>query len=276
MLYEGKEVSRLLGVSESQIRYWDATGLIPGAEKKGASVFFDSRALIALRAARELRERGVSLCRIKKSLEALASTCPDVESLMKATISLQGSRVVITCDGPDFTPGGRFVVDLSGDPVPSPPLASDDREALFFRAIELEEQGRLDVALRLYLEVLALDPCNADALVNVGNIEYVLECPEKAEHCYREALLADPDHIEANYNLAAILSEQGDLVNAVIFYRKALHEDEDFANAHFNIARAFEELGLRNKALDHWGRYLQLDPDGRWADFVRNLLEGRE
>ena len=43
-LYDQREVSRLTGISESQIRYWDRQGLIPHLEKARAGSGSTSRA----------------------------------------------------------------------------------------------------------------------------------------------------------------------------------------------------------------------------------------
>ncbi|HSQ62362.1 MAG TPA: tetratricopeptide repeat protein [Polyangiaceae bacterium] len=48
--------------------------------------------------------------------------------------------------------------------------------------------------------------------------------------------------------------------------------DARFADAHFNLAMAYEQLGERGKARGHWKRYLDLEPQGTWADIARKHL----
>ena len=48
-LYDQREVSRLTGISESQIRYWDRQGLITHREKDRGRLWFDFQSLVAFR-----------------------------------------------------------------------------------------------------------------------------------------------------------------------------------------------------------------------------------
>ena len=60
---------------------------------------------------------------------------------------------------------------------------------------------------------------------------------------------------------------------AIKLYDKALETDPKFADAHFNLAMAHEALGDRTRAKRHWKRYLELDPEGTWADVAREHLK---
>ena len=60
-LYDQREVSKLTGISESQIRYWDRQGLITHLEKDRGRLWFDFQSLVAFRTVRDLRRQGVSL-----------------------------------------------------------------------------------------------------------------------------------------------------------------------------------------------------------------------
>ena len=43
----------------------------------------------------------------------------------------------------------------------------------------------------------------------------------------------------------------------------------DYADAHFNLASALERRGDGAVARLHWTRYVELDPDSRWAEIAR-------
>ena len=49
--------------------------------------------------------------------------------------------------------------------------------------------------------------------------------------------------------------------------------EPEFEEAHFNLAMVLEALGNDRRARDHWRRYLELDPESKWADFVKRRLE---
>lgn len=274
-LYDHREVSRLLGISTSQVRYWATTGLIPPVERRGRALLFDFAGLVSFRSVKGLLDRGVSVRQIRGALRKLGTG-----SMRGVRVRAREGEVVVGSDGRWFTPEGQFLMDFSkkeGEaPVAEPArvrVRKDSTEALFFRGLELYACGDLDGARRLYLHLLELEPLHTDALVNLGNIEFALGSPERAEYIMRRALRLDPDHVEGNYNLANLLERQGDQVNAVLFYTKAVHEDPDFASAHFDLAEVLEELGCRDEARDHWAEYLRLEPEGEHAEYARARLE---
>ncbi|MEJ2697402.1 MAG: tetratricopeptide repeat protein [Candidatus Sulfobium sp.] len=273
-LYDQKEVARLTGISENQIRYWDRIGLIPHTEKKGRVLFFDFRALASFRTVREMLNKGIPLRRIRKSVEKLKKLMPGAgNSLREISVSIHGDQLVIVRNNRRFTPEGQLFIDFSMDAASPVPLPVDAAERLFFGALEAEQQGDWKEAEKGYRAVLSHKPGHADAMVNMGNIRHRLGLRQEAETLYRKALWIDPDHIEANYNLANLLEENGDARNAVLFYKKALHEDPEFADAHFNVALLLDRLGETEEAKVHWLRYLELDPDGQWAESIRSLLD---
>ena len=55
-------------------------------------------------------------------------------------------------------------------------------------------------------------------------------------------------------------------------YRMALRILPEFAEARFNLARCYEQLSRMTAAARQWSIYLNLDPDGEWADVARQSL----
>lgn len=272
-LFGRKEVARLLGMSEGEVRYWERTGLIKPAGRRKGEPLFDFKALVAFKAVRDLKREGLSVRRIRRYAERLKEMVPQAEQpLAEVRISVVGRQVVFQHAGRKVDPQGQLLLDFSQGRSQTIPLPSTT-EDLFFRALEAEERGRWEEAQTLYQEVLKRDPEHGDALVNLGNMKLRLGYPEEAEALYRKALAVNPDHVEANYNLANLLEERGDLENAALFYRKALHEAPDFADAHFNLARLLERQGKTEEAKRHWRRYLELDPFSEWAEWARRRLE---
>jgi tetratricopeptide (TPR) repeat protein len=272
-LYTQEEVSRLIGVSESQIRYWDQTGLIPRTEKQRGRLLFDFKALVAFRTVRELLNRGVSTRKIRKCVERLKERMPEIRHpLTEVRMAIYGGEVVFGKDSLTFTPEGQILIDFS-PPKESPiPLPIKSEEDLFFQALECEQIQDWKEAEKRYEWVLQKNPGHADALVNLGNVRHRAGLPKEAEIHYRRALLSDPDHVEANYNLANLFEERGDLENAILFYHKSISGDPEFADAHFNLAMVLERRGDREEAKKHWRIYLDLDPTSQWAEYAHKRL----
>lgn len=273
-LYEPREISRLLGISESQVRYWDRQGLIPHLEKNRGTLWFDFQALVAFRTVRELRRQGVSLNKIRKCVEKLRQMMPGLKQpLAEVRISIHRDQIVLGRNRLKFTPEGQRCLDFDrweNEPIS---LSAETYEDLFFQALEDEEAGRLSEARQKYETILAAIPEHVDAMVNLGNILYLTGSEAAAAARYLQALGCNPGHVEGNYNLANLLEGRGELASAAVFYQKAIHCDPEFADAHFNLAMVLEGIGDLSGARVHWKCYLDLNPTSQWADYVKRRLE---
>jgi tetratricopeptide (TPR) repeat protein len=273
-LYDQREVSRLTGISESQIRYWDRQGLITHREKERGRLWFDFQSLVAFRTVRNLRRQGVSLHRIRHCVAKLRQIMPGLKQpLSEVRISLVAGQLILGKNRRRFTPEGQLCIDFTGEKSAPVTPASEASEELFFQALEDEDAGRMSEAREKYEKVLAAVPDHVDALVNLGTILFLTGHPRNAASRYLQALAINPDHTEANYNLANLMEGQGELDAAVLFYKKVVQVNPEFANAHFNLALILEALGKGRRARDHWRRYLELDPATKWAEFIRRRLE---
>ena len=273
-LYDQREVARLTGISESQIRSWARQGLITHREKERGRLWFDFQSLVAFRTVRDLRRQGVSLHRIRNCVAKLRQIMPGInQPLSEVRISLVKGRLILGKNRRRFTPEGQLLIDFaSGESAPVP-LATQAHEELFFQALDDEEAGRLSEAREKYEQILAAAPDHVDALVNLGTILYLSGHETAAASRYLQALGINPDNVEANYNLANLLEGQGEMDAAVLFYKKAIQVEPEFADAHFNLAMVLEAVGHVQSARDHWRRYLELDPESKWGDFIRRRLE---
>jgi Flp pilus assembly protein TadD len=86
------------------------------------------------------------------------------------------------------------------------PLTANEHNDL---GVAYESAGRLDLAKREYHKSLRLDPHQARARVNLGNIEAANGKWGDAERCYRRALRDSTTDYDAMNNLAIALLRQG-------------------------------------------------------------------
>jgi tetratricopeptide (TPR) repeat protein len=273
-LYDQREVSRLTGISESQIRSWDRQGLITHRERERGRLWFDFQSLVAFRTVRDLRRQGVSLHRIRRCVAKLRQILPGLKQpLSEVRICLDHGQLILGKNRRRFTPEGQLFIDFTEVRRAPVTPATEGHEELFFQALEDEDAGRLSQAREKYEKILATVPDHADTLVNLGTILYLSGDETTAASRYLQALAVNPDHVEANYNLANLLEGQGELDAAILFYKKALQAEPEFADAHFNLAMALEVLGNIWRARDHWRRYLELEPGSKWAEFIKRRLE---
>ena len=273
-LYDQREVSKLTGISESQIRYWDRQGLISHLEKDRGRLWFDFQSLVAFRTVRDLRRQGVSLRKIRSCVAKLRQIMPGLKQpLSEVRISLVQDQLVLGKNRRRFTPEGQLFMDFAGEEIAKVTQAIEASDELFFQALEDEDAGRLSDAREKYEKILATTPDHVDALVNLGTILFLSDAETAAASRYLQALAINPDHVEGNYNLANLLEGQGELDAAVLFYKKAIQAEPEFADAHFNLAMVLEVLGDSEGAKRHWRQYLDLDPGSQWTEYIKRRLE---
>jgi tetratricopeptide (TPR) repeat protein len=273
-LYSRKEISRLCGISEAQVRYWQKMGLILPASTETGEVRFDFRGLAAFRTVKKLRDQGIPLHAVKQCLRKLTALLPQIEQpLCQVRLECRGRQVVILRDKIPRTAEGQLVLDFSDAPVSSQPLPVNNSDRLFFQALELQEDGEWARAALKYENLIQIYGEMADTLVNLGTCYFYQLNHARAEECFRQALQQEPDHVEANYNLANLLSARGELETAVGFYSNALATDPEFTAAHFNLARVLDKLGRKKAAKACWQSYLELEPNSIFAAEIRRRLQ---
>ena len=99
MYFDSKTAMRLTGVTRTQLAYWDKGGIVrPSmpAAGRGSRRLYNFRDLVQLRVANRLKERGLSLQRLRKSLVYLRRQFPDVEApLAEMTFLTDGETVFV-------------------------------------------------------------------------------------------------------------------------------------------------------------------------------------
>ncbi|HUO83684.1 MAG TPA: tetratricopeptide repeat protein, partial [Thermoanaerobaculia bacterium] len=92
---------------------------------------------------------------------------------------------------------------------------------------------------------------------------------EKAAH-YRAKAPADPAAI---FNQAVPHLNAGRDDKAEPLLEQALAADETFARAHYELGSLYARTGRNTETKKHLARYLELDPNGEFADVAKGLLE---
>ena len=177
------------------------------------------------------------------------------------------------------------------------PLVASDASSLpnLKSAIELHQLGQLGQAEAMYLQLLEIEPKNADALHLLGviasengnhqvavdlisqAIEIIpnvasyysnrgislqdLKQLEAALASYDKAIEAKPDFAEAYYNRGTTLKELKQLDAAVSSYDKAIEIKPDYTEAYYNRGNALQELKQLDAAVSSYDKAIELKPD---------------
>jgi DNA-binding transcriptional MerR regulator len=270
--FSTREVARLLGVSETQVRSQARAGFLTPERGPRNGYRFSFQDLVLLRTARELAHARVPPRRIRTALCDLARQLPRGRSLSEIRIIPDGDTLLVY-DGDSAwdSESGQLQIDFtvpevrpSIGPVPRPlaltscrsPDVADAWE-LFELGLELEGTDSAG-AYQAYSAALAQDPALAEAHVNLGRLLQLAGRTQEAIEHYLTSIRSGTSDPTANFNLGTAFEELGRWREAVAAYRQAIDTDERFADAHFNLARLCDQLGRRTEAIRHLRVYRRL------------------
>lgn len=275
--YDRAGVLRILRITNRQLQSWQRAGLVANTET------FDFSDLLHIKKLRDLRAVRVESAVIRKSLEEMKLAAGMRNPLVEAGVATRGKRLVFRHRGAVMDPvSGQFVMDFADrsnnivvaakvQPIDTP--QPQTVQELFARGVALEENPETQLeAIKVYLQVLEVEPLHAPAHINLGTLHYNRGDFAKAEQYYRQAIHADPRYALAYFDLGNVLDETGRLTEAVQSYLMAIALAPQYADAHYNVALAFEKMRLTRKALTHWRAYIKLDTNGPWHKHARQQI----
>ena len=115
--YRTGQVARILGVTHRQLRYWAETALVaPSARTSGGHHRYTFEDLVALRAAKQLIDAGVSVQRIRQSIGSLLRLLPAVRRpLSELVLVATGDVVLVIREGAAFEAltGQEWILEVS-------------------------------------------------------------------------------------------------------------------------------------------------------------------
>jgi len=279
--YNRQDVLRIFAISSRQLQAWERAGLIPRLET------YTFQDLGQLRTLRALREDSVPSSSIRDSILAMKAVAGMANPLLEARVVRTGTRLAFRHHGAMVDPISRqllFDFEYSQEfgraarrPAPQPirrPASNpaDKIQERFRTAVQAEEMGDKQRAIKLYEEILAIDPDYAAACINLGTVFFHLRQFGRAEELYRHATEADSQYVLAFFDLGNVLDELERLDESIAAYVKAVSLSPRYADAHYNLALAYERTGQNRSALRHWQAYVKIDNRGPWADHARGQI----
>jgi tetratricopeptide (TPR) repeat protein len=273
--YSRADVLRILTIPEKQLAQWEKMELV--AALQPGKDHYDFRDLISLRTTKQLLENGVSVERLRRSLQALQKQLAETQSpLNELRIVYNGKDVLVESAGKQLEPvSGQFILNFRTGELCNKVVAMPERNAdsLFALALEYDSDPETRTkAAEVYERVIALDPGHADALMNRGTISYEKGDLESAAEYFRRAVDVEPENAVAQFNLGSILDDLGLLAEARQHLRLATRLDADYGDAHYNLAIVCDKMNAQSEARDHWITYVRLFPAGEHSDYARSRL----
>jgi predicted O-linked N-acetylglucosamine transferase (SPINDLY family) len=146
----------------------------------------------------------------------------------------------------------------------------NDADALIDRGQFLQAQGRLEEAIVSYGSGLKFSPKNLSALNNLGACLLLKAQPAQAIPYFQAAAAAMPTSPKPPNNIGAALKEVGQIDQAIVQFRRAIEIDPTYADAHCNLGGAYASLADHEAAIAAYRRTLEIDP--AFAGVGSNLL----
>ena len=142
-------------------------------------------------------------------------------------------------------------------------------ESIFLLGTLSAQTKKFNEAKQLLNKVIEIQPHNKDAHNNLGNVLKELGEFQKAISCYQKVLQIDPDFIFAHDNLGTVFKELGELEKSIICYQKAIKIQPNYVAAHNNLGIIYKELGEYQKAINCYKKAIQINLN--YADAHNNL-----
>ena len=279
--YSRQDVLRILQIGSRQLLGWERAGIVPQQQS------YSFQDLGQLRILRALREEDVSVASIRHSIVAMKAVAGMANPLMEASLVRTGTRLAFRHRGAMVDPIRRQLLfdferlevgcgpSAISEPAPLRRPAADTLrgvQEMFLEAVQAEEVGEKIHAIKLYQEIMELDPSFAPAWINLGTIHFHLREFSWAEQLYRRATEIDSSYVLAFFDLGNVLDELQRPDESITAYRRAVALAPGYADAHYNLALAHERKGEARAALRHWQAYARLDKSGPWADHARGQI----
>ena len=128
-------------------------------------------------------------------------------------------------------------------------------------AISKHQEGRLEEAEKIYLDILKIDPKNADVYNNLGILFQINNKFEEAIEYYKKAIEFKSDFAEAYNNLGFLLQKLKRFDEAVINYNEAIALKIKSEKTYYNLGIILNELGKLDEAEASYRQAIILKPD---------------
>ena len=129
------------------------------------------------------------------------------------------------------------------------------------KAIALHQQGQLVQAEALYLQLLQMEPRNADAIHLLGVIAYQSRKFQIAVDLIGHAIEINPDVASYYSNRGNALQELNQFDAALASYDKAIELKPDYAEGYYNQGNTLQVLKQFEAAIVSYEKAIKLKPD---------------
>ena len=146
----------------------------------------------------------------------------------------------------------------------------DELSTIMNKAIDLQENGKLEEAASIYLKILDIQPSNAAAMHLLGLVFHSQGKFKHAVECIGKAIIESPNVADFHSNMAAAQLALGLAESASRHAKKAVQLDFNMGEAHYNLGNALFSLGKSNDAISSFLTAIELETsnDNFWSNYL--------
>jgi len=123
-------------------------------------------------------------------------------------------------------------------------------------------------------KIVAGDPKNLQAWIQLGNDYFDTGQPQKAISAYGKALELKPNDPNVLTDQGVMFKQTGAFDKAVANFERAQQIDPNHLQSLYNLGVVYaDDLKQPDKAIKAWSRYLQLDSTSPTAQQIKGMLE---
>jgi len=97
-----------------------------------------------------------------------------------------------------------------------------ETKALYTQALQMQREGKLEEAKKLYRKVIKIDQYNVQAFNNLGVIYMGEKNYNRAVMRFNNALDIKHDYVDAHYNLACLYVKKNDVTQSLFYLKNAI------------------------------------------------------
>lgn len=123
-------------------------------------------------------------------------------------------------------------------------------------------------------KIVAQDPKNLQAWIQLGNDYFDTEQPQKAINAYAKALELKPDNPNVLTDQGVMFRKVGWYDKAIANFEKAQSIDPKHLQSIYNLGLVYaDDLKQPDKAIKAWDRFLELDSTSPTAQQIKRMVE---
>ncbi|MBO1051298.1 MAG: serine protease [Dolichospermum sp. DET73] len=163
-------------------------------------------------------------------------------------------------------------VDVGVTPPPERIVTAPKADDFFIQGVDKQNKGDNQGAIIAYNEAIRLNPNNAEAYNNRGNVRSKLGDKLGAIDDFNLALKFNPNLVEPYINRGNVRSELGDKQGAIDDFNLAIKFNPKLAQAYNNRGLVRKDLGDKQGAIDDYNLAIKFNPNNADAYYNRGIV----